>query len=1073
MQESETPNTPPQSVSQLPKHAASGAPTTPERKANLQYLLHEWANKTDDPGINSWFENLTKALERNRTLPLRKAHLEIFLFESFFQRLRVDLSRLQQQLPRWLAGCLDGSTGQRDPYRLIQQLDHLTPVAANPEDRVQALELVLESLSRLQAHRPRSRITALPKDDFNATFQGPALNLLADHIIAHNYLFPPSSPSPQNSKLVDSQSNTPQARAYYSKVLPILQSSGFGKTRMCAELSTISPGMLVCLRSQVNDPFTSFPPQDQAVYSYFQDCMSLVSERGQKDKPQAPLLEKQQYRIDHNKAHLRVMSWLAIYCQTIAHYLTQLKQDCGCFEDEKLASCASRNRQACWNTVVFALAFAMRISGFLWTDYYQRPDLCPNSCLLDLIDRRQPAIRTNRNTSPSDLPPPIGSTDFRSEVLTFIGEAAENFYTAICEELGSKISEENVFIGAINKHLLPRLASLELSAPKSAHQAFHFLALDECGSVTELLPVIRRVWSYASPRSTWILLVDTNPDLAPITGNVAREASRRMDADNTHQLSHPFSTMPLDVNLTSDMRQRLYSTTNPYTLRDLNRHLRKLGRPLWNDASYHGADGLPDPNLILTKLVYPGNWKWPTRPSIPSKIDDDITQNLLTLASRRLSLELTSNTGPQPVYNFINQQIGNHMRYVGSICSDSDTIITSTPSEPPLSVATAWFFRLGRNETAAKWSLVIQAIVLARTPLGINMGAQGEQGVALLSTMATDIAANYRYADDLLPPELRVGVPAISDKAVVGLITVREWLETLIGSKFVVSRSATRSANARHYDHDMEVDQHGRSSADPIQMWQRWADRAWINFKHIVTLEERVSNVEAMDTTLLLDLWFRHAGAQGISNQPDWDLLIPVYESDESGEPPIGEQPINMSRFSYIAIQVKNRIDRPDKKTREAAIGPHLGNSKLGKQCLELLFDLRGPSSLQGHTYEQRHHPVFWPSGNTTSAQEVVQAQVQESVLLRHHFFISGMDETSIPILQELSDAAKDQVRLLFGSTESPSTIAFYQGLLKQLRNSDVERLNAWHHAMAHKQGVYSRARPNLAQSQKRGRQNS
>ena len=208
----------------------------------------------------------------------------------------------------------------------------------------------------------------------------------------------------------------------------------------------------------------------------------------------------------------------------------------------------------------------------------------------------------------------------------------------------------------------------------------------------------------------------------------------------------------------------------------------------------------------------------------------------------------------------------------------------------------------------------------------------------------------------------------------------------------------------------------------------QWASRTWLNFKHIVTLPEQVAqNDEAEAKDVLLELWFRHAAAQGIINQTGWDFLIPVYEG-EGEQPPSDDEAFQAERLSYVAIQVKNRVKRPSREELEAAVGPSLQVSDAtspSKQCLELFVDLRGTNPSTGHVYSPRRHPAASP-------------------LLRHHVVITGLDAAAWPVLAQLKEPAKNQVGLLFGNTDSLNTLRFDQMKARCVRSRSPQHQQAW-----------------------------
>ncbi|KAN0060846.1 hypothetical protein ACQY0O_007507 [Thecaphora frezii] len=71
-------------------------------------------------------------------------------------------------------------------------------------------------------------------------------------------------------------------KKYYGRIIPIVQSSGTGKSRLVHEMRTIWPTLSVTLRTSANDPEGGFPVQDSYAVNYFRqraegDNFDLIS----------------------------------------------------------------------------------------------------------------------------------------------------------------------------------------------------------------------------------------------------------------------------------------------------------------------------------------------------------------------------------------------------------------------------------------------------------------------------------------------------------------------------------------------------------------------------------------------------------------------------------------------------------------------------------------------------------------------------------------------------------------------------------------------------------------------------
>lgn len=973
-----------------------------------------------------------------------------------------------------------------------------------------------------------------PADDFTATFNGNGLDLLIDHIIAHNRLFPKHPPervqykdkSSGSSATVNPSSRQAKRRTFYAKVISILQSSGFGKTKLCVQLGTVKPGMLVCLRTPPPNKDAveqqSFPEQDKCVYDYFKQVESLLELIPKTDGRTNPRPKESKDHELFNRAHLKVLAWLATYCKTMAHYLDQLKAASGCFQPNPRTAAAHLahtpthgDPNACWRTVVFHLANA---SSFKKGHFFNEPsNLCQHSRLKALFSNDSVYARNPLDFPPAvrdgqDSPPPklFGLDDLRSDLVDYICKTATKMWQTLKNDPEVKLADPEMLSAVVREHLTPPLKELESIVQAAGPEAFAFVALDECGSVPLTLPIIRRVWFHAVPACTWILLIDTNSDLAPLAGAQATDGSRRLSEIDEYVLAEPFSSLPLDVNLTIEDRQALMSPQSTLSLREVNLKVPKFGRPLWNDTKYQG-NGVIKPKAILKKLLWPIEWNWPSRSELSVAVLHEHNQNLLALASRRLHLDLTSKSSSEHWYGFISRQLQHHLRFVGRITSASEAIKSCVQSEPPLEAAAAWFFRSEPHNTARNWVSVVGAIVSAGPPVGINVGASGELGVFLLCSAAADLAVSNRHKESL---ENYAKQNAATDEeryeAVFGLISVSEWLRELAGFRYddtnlddvapstsntgprqgkratkirgggkgkraaKLKDAASGSIHVRDDDQDMpdwsEQGPEPQQETLPPRL-ASWANRAWINFKHPVILPKQVPHDSRIDLDLLAELWCRHATAQGVSNQPGWDLLIPVYVSDTDA-PPSDNDLFDISRLSYIAIQVKNRIGSPSAEEKDAPVGPILSfGEQTTKECLEIFFDLNGTRPSKGHVYSQRRHPSEElrdrqrkkrKKADKELTEEDLEARSQmqrkeddiDRRLLRHHVLISGLHGEFLPILQTLKTAGAKQIKLLFGDIDSLDALEFEQALTDCVRRSkNDERQRTWNEAHARADG--------------------
>ncbi|SYW81476.1 uncharacterized protein UBRO2_04346 [Ustilago bromivora] len=288
-------STPPHDVPSSP--SLPGLPASPRKK-----LLYDTLKKPfDDQDLFAryWIQMLELATLPNTGRKELLSMLDLFLDHKHFERLIDGLKSIADRLPESFVDSFLHHSGSRaagsaclkeqfDAETLLERIEQ-SALFQSTLDPVDRLELVLQ-----HAFVPGApRRVRMPHSDFTSTFNGQALEMLVHHI------------KPK----------------YFTKVLPIIQSSGFGKTRLCVQLSTVSPGMLVCLTQKDGD---SEPPQDKPVYDYFQRVKGLLpGSLETKDLPH-PTPKGDEERIRFKEAHLSILAWLSVYCQTTAYYMIQL-----------------------------------------------------------------------------------------------------------------------------------------------------------------------------------------------------------------------------------------------------------------------------------------------------------------------------------------------------------------------------------------------------------------------------------------------------------------------------------------------------------------------------------------------------------------------------------------------------------------------------------------------------------------------------------------------------------------------------------------------------------------------------
>ncbi|SPO31800.1 uncharacterized protein UTRI_06637 [Ustilago trichophora] len=606
----------------------SGLATSSRQEHQLDRILSDFLAQSKDE-VEVFRLNLTGAFNKTKNLKDRLYALDSCLKAPVLESLVSTLGQRGDDLPpKFMKQVFHMSTSPPviRPYNsttdIIKDLDKKQ---LNRADKLQCLLSLFQCAYRTDASRQTVNVVrTTPTVNFNDRFYGDGLLLLESHITIHNNLFHiPSddvSTGPVHTEVVGTKKSakTPNiARHYYSKVLPIIQSSGFGKTRTCVQLSTNSPGMLVCLRSSSTDSpyhdsdYVSFPPQDSEVFKYFAKHNNNYQGN---EKPTTETAHQQ-----FNLVHLVVLAWLSAYCRAIAFYLAYLKRlSPACFSARRM--CTS-DPQLCWSTVVFQLANAIHTSDFIPHRLFRERAMCPNNDLVKIFshnrdppksflsqERRQQQEEQKAQKEQEEQrkrkrqkeqgeqkeqveqkecdPPHLYCTqNLRTQLLKHICEDAKRINALMLKAYSGRLFYEDLLLDAISDFLRENLHSLEDSTPNFANQPFFF-------------------WP------------STNADLWPTFSlsyiETAREVSRRMNPGGTHLLTQPFSTMPLDVNFPPAYRQDVFGRNCKLTFKELNQMLPRLGRPLWYDVSYRHQDGTIKPREIMGKLVIP-HWMWDYR----------------------------------------------------------------------------------------------------------------------------------------------------------------------------------------------------------------------------------------------------------------------------------------------------------------------------------------------------------------------------------------------------------------------------------------------------------------------------
>ena len=807
----------------------------------------------------------------------------------------------------------------------------------------------------------------------------------------------------------------------YAKTFPILQSSGTGKTKLVVQLSAFQAGLLVCTRRPKSQwtISTSFPPSDNSVYSFLrlayqgrQDCLST---------------------------HYRIASWLGAYFDQLRSQLQQRMERSGCFEAN--GEPRHENVHACWSTIVYDFALAIHHGP----DFIEKYDFGAQCSPRNLC--QQSKLQTGRSEHGLHEPATVmdvNSRRFRTKFLEDVAEQArsslQRLYSSQDPEhvktssapsgsrpglqpqafdpseadASSEIVPEQYARQAAARFMTKPLEQLERLLPRALVDShFFFLAIDEVSELRDLLPVFRRLWREAAPECSWLMLIDTDPSIAMQVGQEVAEASARSGAVDGLIVVDPYPFLPFDVAFEGSSLRRLPKLlSGGLTFGDLLDTLRHFGRPLWSTALYSADDPTskqvyPHTVVILRKLLM-----YAERTEMwPSRNRRKRFETVLATIAHRLPLRFVGTrrarnvdgdkrtppfssavaataSASDPVLEssaaFLHEQVATHLRIISEV-DGCNYLGTTVVSEPPLSLAVASLMR-GKGSDAYKeccdrWSDVVDVLSAGRSSVGLMLGEEGEECVRLLCSLAMDLAA-ARRVQTASPGGKSRQTELDTLTMQCNPVCLRDWLCELLRRE-------------RLDDKLLE-----------------WSSRFYLNFTHFFELSRWVSPGE-IAAMLLVEGWWRQVAFYRKAALCGWDLLIPIYFSED---PPELSDRFDPSQLSYAALQVRDHLDYGSASEDigpfyriaddvSAGVGTDDSLLRIRDECLEILIDIRCPT----HT----PHPYVHQAQRVGSDSQFVG-----STAIRHSHYnrliVTGWSVDVFGVVGRLSPEAQRQMGRLF-----------------------------------------------------------
>ncbi|PWN52538.1 hypothetical protein IE53DRAFT_274241 [Violaceomyces palustris] len=806
--------------------------------------------------------------------------------------------------PTWLRQIfttVNGAVAPRPPPvgdLLPRWISH---VQERPDTTPEQALLFLLQLRRMEKPRTlkdlRSADESVASDFVQREFKGPGVLNLKNHLQSWERRY--------------------RADRYYAKVMGILQSSGFGKTRLVYELSKQVLGLLICVRRDDSavPSGVSAPPADGKTRELL---LSPARIQGYDD--------------------FEMVQNIACFLAAVAIQMARQVQQASCSPRQHQPS--NVQNEAAWSSIVAQVSHDVHhgIEKDRASEEFQ--DTNRNLFMQALIRQAKYLIHRGKPMSESDLVDseacalidqlPNGASHHWLEMRKREPEIKTNaeFFSKHLKvyfnlDLDRQNPSSSDCLEAVLPIFTPRRQSSSVrqqSKPLSTDTTdpIFFLALDECNTLgPERLCALRRFWSFLFPRRQWILLIDTQSSITTISGYEATQASARF-RDNGFRLVNPFVNLSIDNGwwgLGGGERDSARINLRDLVgkpFRQLESYASHYGRPLWADPQKPGPRYGPLSLWLAGVKLLCSEYQWPQQ----TLVEPRFREKVLAVLSQRIALRLHGMQGNTDTRTLRDELVARHMRRIARISINGEMAETFAPSEPVLSAAACYLLRF---DPLQRWKDCISMLHQSISHTIIEPGKDGEEMVRILISMAIDLL----LAQKLLPFPFkladldRVMIKSILSEeeakperaAILDPVAVWAWLDTLIGFT-TIPGSEAEGSKARGV------------GPRPLPQTPSAVAKAWmqchsLNLTHFAKLDRLYHRNVPIPRALLAEGWLRQCAFIGVSNQDDWDILIPVHRIDELGsELRVGDTPFDPMSLSYILVQVKNRHNHSTRPSR-------------------------------------------------------------------------------------------------------------------------------------------------------------
>jgi hypothetical protein len=387
--------------------------------------------------------------------------------------------------------------------------------------------------------------------DFSQQFLGQGVHYLHRHILGVREAF--------------------NYQTHYAPIIPIIQSSGTGKSKTAVQLAQLELGFFTCVRTHSENvsepkcddlavPWLNSPRRVESAESRNADVDKAGSDHLATLSPKTFRKETDwKYRYAH-----RVAMWILFFAEELSQYHGQKWLALYGEEIENPVDVSTPVQMERWN-------------GF-------------------------------KNAVARELSPVSGGTPERTALLASIDTKCQTeliiwekiHHQAPLESQSGPVT--NYRNGSALRALISRAVGswrkLESILPSNGNDFFH-LTIDECGQMgIDNLTCLQSQFNSMELERSFILLIDTNTQISMLAGDEGYSASLRKLGGELIPCE-PFSFLPQDLGMIThrDAFLKICEGSDPSrSYESLEKYLPLMGRPLWADSWLRGRlikDGRP------------------------------------------------------------------------------------------------------------------------------------------------------------------------------------------------------------------------------------------------------------------------------------------------------------------------------------------------------------------------------------------------------------------------------------------------------------------------------------------------